>query len=252
VSATFLLELLTEEIPTNALPSTRQQLADGLRQQLEAAHLSGFSITVFSTSRRLVVRIARLPLRQPDREERLLGPPKSVAFAADGTPTRAAEGFARKAGVALEQLEVEATPKGEYLAVTVTHPGRPTAAVLAEAVPAAMSTLRFPKTMRWGQGEHTFVRPLHSVVALLDAEVVPLSLFGVAAGRRTVGHRVHAPKPFSVSSATAYFKQLERRAVVSDPAARRKHLEEAATALPRSATVTRRARRASRPAARRL
>jgi glycyl-tRNA synthetase beta chain len=229
--ATFLLELLTEEIPANGLPGARRQLSEAVGQGLDAAGLGGAAVRALSTSRRLVVMAEGVPERQPDRTERVTGPPASVAYGKDGAPTRAAEGFARKVGLPLAQLEIDSTPKGDYLAATVLLPGRPTAEILAELVPAAVTGLRFPKMMRWGRGEHAFVRPLHRVVALLGAEVVSFELYGVASGRTSEGHRVHAPAAFDVATADDYAEEMQRRFVVVDPDERRRAFAAAAARL---------------------
>ncbi len=148
------------------------------------------------------------PCRQADRTEEMTGPPVRVAVAEDGSPTPAGEGFARKVGLPFAEIGRIETDKGEYLTATVVHEGRATAEILAEMVPAVVSALRFPKMMRWGDGSHQFVRPVHGVVALLDDEVVSFELFGVASGRSTVGHRVHSPAAFDLPAASDYVAAL--------------------------------------------
>ena len=229
--ADFLLELRTEEIPANALPGARRQLEERLAAALAENGFEDVRVGCLSTNRRLVVTVPGLPARQPDREERVMGPPARVAFDADGRPTKAAEGFARKVGLPVDELERVTTDKGEYLAAVVRHEGRPTGEILAEIVPAVVQGLHFPKTMRWGLGRYTFVRPLHGVVALLDGEVVPLELFGITAGRTTVGHRVHAPGAIELEDAASYAEALAARHVIIDPAERRRMLEEQAERL---------------------
>ncbi|HPA80499.1 MAG TPA: glycine--tRNA ligase subunit beta [Thermoanaerobaculales bacterium] len=229
--ATFLLELLTEEIPANGLAAARRQLAEAIDKGLGGAGLAGSGVRALSTSRRLVVIAEGLPKRQPDRTERVTGPPASVAYGKDGAPTKAAEGFARKVGLPLDRLEIDSTPKGDYLAATVLLAGRPTSQILAELVPSVVAGLRFPKMMRWGRGEQEFVRPLHRVVALLDAEVVPFDLLGVASGRTTEGHRVHAPAAFELAAAGDYLEEMSRRLVVVDPDERRQTFAAAAALL---------------------
>jgi glycyl-tRNA synthetase beta chain len=219
--ATFLLELRTEEIPANALAGARQQLRRVLGDRLSEQGLEGCQVRALSTSRRLIALVGQLPARQPERSERVTGPPRSVAFEADGSPTKAAEGFARKLGLEVDQLELDATPKGEYLAATVIQAGRSTSEILAEIVPEAVRGLRFPKMMRWGRGDHEFVRPVHGIVALLDDEVVQFSLFGVESGNHTVGHRVHSPEPFELAHAERYADELSSRQVSIDPEQRR-------------------------------
>lgn len=229
--ALFLLEIRTEEIPANALPGARRQLADGFGATLRDAAFEGFQVTALSTNRRLVVLVGGLPARQPDRTETVSGPPVSVAFDADGAPTRAAEGFARKVGLEVGRLERVATDKGEYLSASVVHEGRLTVDILAERAPQVVAALRFPKTMRWGDGSRSFVRPVHGVVALLDDEVVPLELLGIAAGRGTVGHRVHAPQAVELACASEYVERMRAAKVLVDPAERRAGLEQRAASL---------------------
>jgi glycyl-tRNA synthetase beta chain len=222
---TFLLEIRTEEIPAAALPGARRQIAELFGARLTEAGFADLPLKVLSTSRRLVVVIDDLPARQPDRSEDLTGPPVKAAFSADGSPTPAGEGFARKVGLTLDKVGRVETPKGEYLAATVVHEGRATSEILAEMIPAIFAALRFPKMMRWGDGSHQFVRPVHGVVALLDDEVVPFEIFGITSGRSTVGHRVHAPESFELQTARGYVAAMAERSVMVDPADRRTRLE---------------------------
>ena len=229
--ATFLLEIRTEEIPAAALPGARRQLEELFAAQLTEAGLADLEITPLSTSRRLSVVVENLPDRQADRTEELTGPPLRVAVDADGKSTPAGEGFARKVGLPFDEVGRVSTDKGEYLTATVVHKGRATSEILAEVVPAVVAALRFPKTMRWGDGTHIFVRPVHGVVALLDSEVVSCALFGVEAGRSTVGHRVHSSESFELESAGGYAEAMIERGVVVNPAERRQRLEELAETL---------------------
>lgn len=222
--AELLLEVRTEEIPAAALPDARRQLEERFAKALAAAGYEGVTVRALSTARRLVVRAADLPERQADREECLTGPPARVAFGEDGAPTRAAEGFARKAGVGLDALERVDTDRGEYLAATVRHEGRPTAQIIAEVAPGIITALHFPKTMSWGLGVHHFVRPVHGVVALFDDTVIGMELFGVPAGATTLGHRVHAPHELRLGTAGEYVDRLREASVLVDPEERREAL----------------------------
>jgi glycyl-tRNA synthetase beta chain len=228
---TFLLEIRAEEIPAAALPGARRQIAELFDARLAEAGFSDLSIKALSTSRRLAVVIDGLPARQPDRSEDLTGPPVSAAFAADGSPTPAGEGFARKVGLPLDKVGRVETPKGEYLAATVVHEGRATSEILVETTPVAVGALRFPKMMRWGDGSRQFVRPVHGVVGLLDDELVPFEIFGIASGRSTVGHRVHAPESFELATARGYAAAMAKRSVMVDPDDRREKLETLAETL---------------------
>jgi glycyl-tRNA synthetase beta chain len=141
------------------------------------------------------------------------GPPKKAAFDAAGKPTKAAEGFARSQGVAVDQLVTINTERGEYLAADRLEEGRPATAVLPELLTRLASTLPFAKQMRWGDGDVRFSRPVRWVVALLDDAVLPVAVAGVASDRITFGHRFLAPTstrrswkrpaPWSTSTAVA-------------------------------------------------
>lgn len=228
MSGKFLFELLCEEIPANALPAARQQLVSGLTQKLGEAGVTPSPVLGFSTSRRLALWVEGLPTETPARVEEVLGPPASVAFAADGSITRAGEGFARAQGVLPEELAVVEGPKGKVVAAKRYVPGRPLPALLAEVVPAVVTGMHFPKTMRWGEGQYVFVRPVHRVVALWGVEaleqVVGFSIFGVASGASTLGHRVTHPGEVVLSGVQdleGYLERLREAGVELDPARRR-------------------------------
>lgn len=188
----FLLEILAEEIPAGVLSQARSDLLRGLADALAAERIEG-TFFAHSTSRRLVLFSRDLPEAQQDHEVEAVGPSLKVAYDAEGRPTRAAEGFAKGQGVAVEALRVVSTPRGEYVSVRKVVEGRFTSEVLSEAVPAVVGKMSFPRMMRWGEGRHNWIRPVHSVICLLDGLVVPFSLFGVETGRTTFGHRTLAP-----------------------------------------------------------
>ena len=234
----FLLEILCEEIPANALPAAREQLVARFGAELAEAGLTGCAVQAFSTVRRLVVHVDGLPERQADREEEVTGPPVKAAFTQDGSPLPAAVGFAKAHGVSIDQLRTVKGAKGEVIAATRRIAGKPTSDLLVEIVPRVVAALHFPKRMRWGAGEWEFVRPVHGVVALLGQKrldtIVPVTLFGVAAGSATVGHRVIAPGQIELAGATglaAYRKALAKAGVFLDAAERHARLESRIAAL---------------------
>ena len=228
MSHQFLLALLCEEIPANALPGARRQLEQGFAKGLEEAGFAGCTVRAFSTVRRLVVHVTGLAAGQPDRIEEVTGPPARAAFTPDGSPTAVALGFARGQGVSVDQLRVVKGSRGDVVAVTRRVKGRTAPEILAEVTTEVVGSLHFPKTMRWGAGEHTFVRPLHNIVAVFGAEtmdeVVPLDLFGLGSRGSTAGHRVVAPGRIEMRGITGfedYAARLEAAGVVVDPDARR-------------------------------
>jgi glycyl-tRNA synthetase beta chain len=227
----FVLEIRTEEIPAPALPSARLELARRLSEALAEESLAPASVQSYATPRRLAVVLRGLPERQGERFAEVLGPPAANAFGPDGEPTKAAEGFAKAQKVDVADLVVVDSPRGKTVAARKTIPGRDAADLLAEVVPRVVSELTFPKTMRWGSGERSFVRPVRGVLALLDGRVVPMELYGVAAGDRTLGHRVLSDGELVVTGPDDYLEKLRRNFVEPDPEARRIRILEAARGM---------------------
>ncbi len=226
----FLLEILAEEIPASVLANARNELLRGIAQTLAAERINGTFFT-YSTSRRLILVGKDLPENQEDVTVDVTGPPLSAGLDANGNWTRAAEGFARSQGVELGSLTVTTTPKGKYLVAQKTIEGKPTTDILAEIVPPIIEGMTFPRMMRWGDGTHEWVRPVHSVIALFDGLVVPFTVFGVETGRTTFGHRTLSKARIVVASVDDYFAKLRQAIVEPDHGQRRRLLAEKAQAF---------------------
>ena len=222
----LLIEIGVEELPASFLTHALASMESAAADLLKAHRLQAEAIQPLGTPRRLALRLAGLPAAQPDREETVQGPPWSVAFQG-GEPTKAAEGFAKKNGVAVAELKKVETDKGEYVAAHVHEKGQPTSEVLAELLPQLCERVRFPKSMRWGEGEHAFGRPVHWLVALLDGAVVPFEWLGLTAGRTSRGHRFLAPGEVELGSAASYEMDLRKARVMVDIERRRARMEEA-------------------------
>lgn len=221
----FLLEIGVEELPASFLRAGLESLNESATKVLAEARLSPETVAVQGTPRRLTLLLEGLPEAQAERRETVQGPPWSVAFK-DGAPTKAAEGFAKKNGVTVEQLSKKETDKGDYVVAEVHEPGRPTAEVLGELLPTICDGIRFPKSMRWGEGDFAFGRPVQWLVALLGDESVPFAFAGVEAGRQTLGHRFLAPEPVALTRASVYEQVLDDAHVIVDPAKRRARMVE--------------------------
>ncbi|MEW5980789.1 MAG: glycine--tRNA ligase subunit beta [Acidobacteriota bacterium] len=176
----LVIEVGCEEIPAGWLPSLTAQIGERTAARLAAARLDRQSpVETFSTPRRLTARVAQLAERQADLEELLMGPAVRAGFAADGSPSAAAAGFARKQGVDVGDLERVETPKGEYLAFRKKVRGRPAADVLPGVLAGVLRDLSFPKQMHWdaelddGRGELLFGRPIRWILFLYGGRVVP-------------------------------------------------------------------------------
>ncbi|MFL6232079.1 MAG: glycine--tRNA ligase subunit beta [Thermoanaerobaculia bacterium] len=221
------MEVRSEEIPARMLEPGVRELATRVFEVLLARGIGPREVESGFTPRRLVLILSGLPEREPDREEQVMGPPVRAAFGADGAPTPALLGFAKRTGLEPDQLARVKTDKGEYLAATKKIEGRATRDVLAEIVPRILTGISWAKTMRWGSGEGPWVRPVHGVVSLLDGEVVPFELFGIAAGDESAGHPTLSPGVFGVSDVEDYRRHLAARAIEVRPAERRRALHEA-------------------------
>jgi glycyl-tRNA synthetase beta chain len=233
----FLLELGLEEIPARMIASAEAELGKRISDLLARERLIGgdAKITTFSTPRRLAVLVEGILSAQADTEEQLTGPSWKVAFK-DGAPTAAAQAFAKKAGVEVESLEKFTTSKGEYVGATVKRTGRPATEILAADVPKEALALYWAKNMYWRAGKpERSVRPVRWVVALLDSEVVPLEIAGIAAGNSSRGHRVlHGDSPVLISSATAYPEALRTAKVLVEVSGRRHVIRKALDAVTRT------------------
>lgn len=215
------LEIGTEEIPAGFLPKAMADMEELARRELTAARLTWSAIRTMATPRRLVLAVEGLPAVQPDCETTVMGPARSIAFAPDGTPTRAAEGFARGQGVPVDSLTVVETEKGEYVAAVKKESGRPLFELFSEILPRLIGSIPFRKSMRWGDNDVRFARPIHWIVALFDGVVVPFSYGPVESGSISRGHRFMANVTFPVTGLAQYLVECERHFVIPDPEKRR-------------------------------
>jgi glycyl-tRNA synthetase beta chain len=218
MSAEFLLEIGTEELPSSFVTHALRSLGEGAAELVAQTRLGSddLEINTLGTPRRLALTIRGLADRQPDRDDTVTGPPWSAAFDADGTAKRAATGFAKKHGVTVDALVKTATDKGDYVSAHVHERGKATHDVLSEQLPQLCQRISFPKSMRWGLGEIAFGRPIHWIVSLLGNDIVEFRFANVTSGRRTRGHRFLAPAEFDLANASDYRSDLETARVIVD------------------------------------
>lgn len=215
----FLLEIGVEEIPHWMVESALQDLERLFRELLEQNQLGAGSLRVDGTPRRLVLRADGIDLRQSDREDMVMGPPKSAGEGAAG-------GFARKQGVDLSALHVESTAKGEYYALRRHVAGRDTTQILAEALPGLITKIIWPKTMYWtGRDGVRFIRPIRWIVALLGDGVVEFELAGVRTGALSRGHRRLGSDEIAFDHDN-YEERIEKNGVILSAATREKRIRD--------------------------
>lgn len=233
-------EIGCEEIPARFVPTAAAGLEAAAREMFEELRLSAGDLRVLASPRRLILLVEDVAEAQEDLVEWVRGPSQAAAFDDAGRPTRAAQGFARGQGVAVEDLEVRETPQGPYVFARRHEPGRPAREVLPAALGDLPGRIEFPRSMRWGQGPR-FIRPVRWLLALLDDEVLPVSFAGIEAGRVTRGHRTLAPGPHTVATAGDLAGVLRRAFVLADRAERRSEVlrlvQEAAQAAGGEAVV---------------
>ncbi len=206
--ADLLVEIGTEELPPRGLRRLSEAFASALCERLKASGLSHGEVATFATPRRIAAIITKVPASQPNRELTRRGPSLDAAFDAQGKPTKAALGFARSCGVAVDKLERMETSEGRWLIFRSTEVGESTPSLIPKMVEDALNKLPIPRRMRWANFDFEFVRPVHWVVLLFGNETVDGEIFGVSAGRMTRGHRFHQPEPISIENPGAYSKTL--------------------------------------------
>ncbi len=223
--AELLLELFSEEIPARMQRDAAGHLGRLVETKLkEAGIVPAGERHGYATPRRLVFAVTDLPAGSADQTIERRGPRVDA-------PAKARDGFLRSLGTTDVELGEIEDKKGRFLTATFVEKGRPTAAVLAEALPEILAQFPWPKSMRWADGEARWVRPLQSILCLFDGEVVPFSFAGITSGNRTFGHRFMAPDAIEVRDHADYTAKLGSARVMLDAAERRDAIETAATRL---------------------
>lgn len=213
----FLAEIGTEELPPKALKKLAVAFADNFTAELNNAGLTFDKVEWFAAPRRLAVKVLGLITEQPSKTIEKRGPAVSVAFDADGKPTKAAEGWARGCGITVDQAQRLTTDKGEWLYYQMVEPGKETKALLLDLVSNALAKLPIPKPMRWGDKNEQFIRPVHTVTLLFGDELIEGKILGVKSGRTIRGHRFLGQQEFTIDNADQYPQLLaEKGSVIAD------------------------------------
>ena len=201
----LLLELLTEEIPARMQAKAQADLERAIMNGLTGAGLIPEGIKAFSGPRRLVVVVEGLPEKSADVREERKGPKV-------GAPEKAIAGFMRGAGISsIDEAEIRSDKKGEFYVAIIETPGRKTTDIVAELVPEVVRGFHWPKSMRWGEGDLRWVRPLQRILCTFDSEVVPFEIDGIASSNITEGHRVMGRGPYTVKGFEDYEDALKNK-----------------------------------------
>ncbi len=218
--ADLLIELGTEDLPAASVLPMANHLAKSLHEELGKAGLVNQAPQVFATPRRIAALFTDVGEKQADQQVERKGPAVKAAYK-DGQPTKALEGFLKSTNATADQLSTIETPKGDWLVLQMTQPGRALSEVLSDAMAAAIKTMPMPRRMRWSDLPHEFLRPVSWLCAIHGANTVPLEVLGHSAGNVTYGHRFHAPDAIALNSPGDYEQALERAHVVASFAKRR-------------------------------
>ncbi len=230
----FLVEIGTEELPPKALLALSDAFLHELKRGFQQHNLDYRDATSYATSRRLAVQVSELAVRQEDQNIERRGPALDSAFDKAGNPTKAAIGFARSCGVAVEKLGHTHTDKGKWLSYSAKIGGKKTRTLLPKIVEKALNALPVPRPMRWGSGAAEFVRPVHWIVMLLGPVQVKATIFGIETGVNTRGHRFHAPEEINIGTPKDYSKLLEETGyVIANFERRRDRIRQLATEIAR-------------------
>src|SRR5450631_1968138 len=209
----LLLEFLSEEIPARMQARAADDLKKMITDRLVAAGLVYEGVKAFATPRRLALSVHGVPARQPDIKEEKKGPRV-------GAPDQAIAGFLRAAGLtSIDQAKVQPDKKGDFYVALIEKAGKPALEVIGEMMPEIVRSFPWPKSMRWGSGRLTWVRPLHSIIATFGPEteepdIVKFSVDGIAASNETRGHRFMAPATFKARRFGDYILSLEKAKVI--------------------------------------
>lgn len=211
----FLLEIGCEEIPARFVDDAALQLGEKLAQWLHKNRIHFEGYQTFATPRRLSVLVKGVAEKQDDVYNEVKGPNKRIAKTPEGEWSKAAEGFARKQGITTDQLVLKEVKGESYVFAQVHEPGKATHELFLIGVPEVISSLHFPKTMRWGAGKKRFIRPVRWLVCLFGEEVIPITWGGLTADRKTKGHRFLGQE-IELVHPQDYENQLRKQFVIVD------------------------------------
>jgi len=212
----LLIEIGCEEIPAGYIIPALNSLKEKIIASLSKARIDHGKPEVFGTPRRLVLMVDDVADMQNARTSTLTGPPERVGFDGNGKPTIAAEKFAAKAGVSIDQIKVEESKKGRYLTVVIEEKCESTVSILEGVLEKEILSIPFPKQMKWGSLPITFARPIVSLVGLLGEKILEFKIGNIKSSSHIFGHQFMSPGRYKVASADKYIEVAEKAGVIPD------------------------------------
>lgn len=224
--ADFILEIGTEEIPPLMVMPLLRELEEKSESKLKEKKINFKKVKTFGTARRLVLYFEEIDPFQKDSKETIFGPPEKIALNEDGSFSSAALSFAKKIGASVEELKILDGPKGKAVGVVKEVKGRKSSEILSEELPKIIDSLYLPKSMKWGEGDFVFIRPVRWVLALIGNEAVAMTIKGVRSQKTTRGHRIWGRKEIEISEPNEYLEKLRKEHVIADIDERKKKITE--------------------------
>lgn len=212
----LLVEIGTEELPPKALRKLAEAFAANLTAELESLELTHQGVSWYASPRRLGLQVKALDAKQQDKEVEKRGPAAKAAFDAEGSPTKAAMGWARGCGIKVKDAQILETDKGAWLLHVAKVAGQATKTLMTDAITKALAKLPISKPMRWGANKTQFIRPVHTVTILLGSELIEGEILGKQVSNQLQGHRFHHPEKISINHADEVFDVLKSAYVIAD------------------------------------
>lgn len=249
-TACFVLEIGIEELPASFVPIGILQLEAKAKALLAKEKLTSSSVQVFGTPRRLALKICNLQTNTPEVSEEKKGPSIDKIWNADGSLTPLGTGFFTSQGHSIPPslesirkkqcsgIDIRFIKDSEYLFVTVKNSAKDTGSILKKALPSIITSLEFPKSMRWGTHDLSFARPIRWITALLDTQPLTFSVGPITSGTTSFGHRLLAKKAFTLTDAKVYEQELEKRHVLVDQARRKVLIEQELRSIEKELSCT--------------
>ena len=229
--SSLLLEIGTEEIPARFLQAALPDMKNNVVRVFDEYRIGYNDINVFATPRRIAMIANGLASTQKDITKEVFGPSKKVAYDENGNPTKAATGFANSLGIKASDLRTKQKGKGEYIVAVIEEKGVDTRKVLPEVLKKMILSLHFPKSMRWGDGNLLFVRPIRWILAMAGQETVTIEIDGIKSSNMTRGHRFLSPASFQIKEISSYVNLLENNSVIIDQEKRKSIIRKGITGL---------------------
>ncbi len=222
----FLLEIGTEEIPAGYISEALPMVEKDFRSFLATSKITVADLKVWGTPRRLVIIARGLAEKQQDQRTEITGPPKQVAYDANGNLTPAGIGFAKKQNIKPQALTIKKTEKGEYLCAVLSQKGQNTDKIMAAFLPQFITSIYFPKTMRWEPRQLRFARPVRWLLCLWGKQVLKFKLGELSTGNKTKGHLIlTGNKEITIKNIAHYEKSLNQVKVIADPEKRKARIK---------------------------